>query len=113
MKSLLYMVLLLSLPIGLVAQYVPAKDYPIKVHVSSSELYGSKNPDLQVLRVVIDGKKFQLIGVGSKPWALHVGDYPARVIKDRPIAGGQYERRYELMFPDGKTAQFDVGGESE
>jgi hypothetical protein len=113
MRSFLSIALLLSLPLASTAQNKSAKDYPIKVHVSSSELYGSKAPDLQVLRVVIDGKKFQLIGVGSKPWALHVGDYPARVIKDRSIAGGQYERRYELMFPDGTTAQFDVGGESE
>jgi hypothetical protein len=29
------------------------------------------------------------------------------------IQGGMYERRYELIFPDGKTAQYEVGGESE
>ena len=113
MKSLLSIVLFLSMPLGLLAQNAPAKDYPIKIHVSSSELYASANRDMQVLHVVINGKKFQLIGLGSKPWALHVGDYPARLIKDRPIAAGQYERRYELMFPDGKTAQYEVGGESE
>jgi hypothetical protein len=113
MKSLLYIAVLLCVPLGTAAQNKPAKDYPIKVHVSSSELEGTTNPDLQILRVVIDGKKYQLIGIGSKPWALRLGDYPARLTKDRAVAGGQYDRRYELLFPDGTTAQFNVGGESE
>ncbi len=113
MKSLLYIAFLLSASVGSIAQNGPAKQYPIKVHVISSELRGSSNPDLQVLRVVIEGKKYQLIGLGSKPWALKVGDYHARIVRDRPIQAGQYERRYELIFPDGKTAQYEVGGESE
>jgi hypothetical protein len=113
MKSLLCFVFLLSASVGSIAQNETAKQYPIKVHVSSSELRGSSNPDLQVLRVVIDGKKYQLIGLGSKPFALKVGDYQARIIMDRPIQAGQYERRYEIIFPDGKTTQYEVGGESE
>jgi hypothetical protein len=113
MKMLLCMVFVFSASLGGAAQSGPTKEYPIKVHVTSSELYGSSNPDLQVLRVVIDGKKYQLIGLGSKPWALHLGDYRARVITDREIGGAEYERRYELIFPDGKTAQYEVGGESE
>ena len=113
MKLFLCIAMLLSVPLASTAQNKPAKDYPIKVHVTSSELEGTTNPDVQILRVIIDGKKYQLIGIGSKPWALHVGDYPARITKDRSIPGGQYERRYELLFPDGTTAQFEVGGESE
>jgi hypothetical protein len=113
MKSLLCIVFLLSASLVSIAQKEPAKEYPIKVHVSSSELQGSGMQQNQVLRVVIDGKKYQLIAIGPKPWAFPVGDYRARIIKDKPIEGGQYERRYEFIFSDGKTAQYEVGGESE
>jgi len=113
MKSLLCAVLLSCASVASLAQNGPAKEYPIKVHVSSSELHGFAMQEQQVLRVVIDGKKYQLIAVGSRPWALPVGDYQARITVDKPVQGGQYERRYELMFPDGKTAQYYVGGESE
>jgi hypothetical protein len=113
MKSLLCIVFLLSASILSVAQNVPTKDYPIKVHVNSSELLGGGMQLNQILHVVIDGKKYQLIAIGSRPWALPVGDYRARIAKDKPIEGGQYDRRYEFIFPDGKKAQFYVGGESE
>jgi hypothetical protein len=113
MKSLLCTVFLLCASVLSFAQKEPAKEYPIKVHVSSSEQQGFGMHEQQILRVVIDGKKYQLIALGSRPWALPVGDYQARIIKDQPIQGGQYERRYEIIFPDGKTAQYDVGGESE
>ena len=113
MKSLLWIVFLLSASVVSIAQKEPAKEYPIKVHVSSSELQGSGMEQIQILRVVIDGRKYQLISIGSKPWAFPVGDYRARITKDKPIEGGQYDRRYELIFPDGKTAQYLVGGESE
>jgi hypothetical protein len=112
MKSFLCIVFLLSTSVMSIAQKEPAKEYPIKVHVSSSE-QGFGRQEQQILKVVIDGKKYQLIALGSRPWALPVGDYRARIIMDRPIQGGQYERRYELIFSDGKTAQYDVGGESE
>jgi len=104
MKSLLCIVFLLCASVASFAQNGPAKEYPIKVHVSSSEQQGDGMHQQQVLRVVIDGKKYQLIAIGSRPWALPVGDYQAR---------GQYERRYEFIFSDGKTAQYYVGGESE
>ena len=113
MKSLLCIVFLLSASVVSIAQKEPAKEYPIKVHVSSSELHGSGMQQNQVLRVVIDGKKYQLIARGPRVWALPVGDYRARITLDKPIQGGQYERRYEFIFSDGKTWQYDVGGESE
>ena len=113
MKSFLSIVFLLSASLVSFAQKEPAKQYPVTVHVSSSEQQGSGMQQHQVLRVVIDGKKYQLVALNSMPWALPVGDYRARITKDEPIKGGQYERRYELIFPDGTTAQYEVGGESE
>ncbi|MGA2673974.1 MAG: hypothetical protein ABSE99_12175 [Terracidiphilus sp.] len=113
MKSLLCIAFLLSASLVSIAQKEPAKEYPINVHVSSSEQQGSGMQQRQVLRVVIDGKKYQLIALGSVPWALPVGDYRARITEDKPIQGGKYERRYEIIFPDGKTTQYEVGGESE
>ncbi len=113
MKSLLCIVFLLSACVVSVAQKEPAKEYPIKVHVSSSELQGSGMQQNQILRVVIDGKKYQLIAIGSRPFPMPVGDYRARITKDKPIQEGTYERRYEIIFSDGKTAQYEVGGESE
>jgi hypothetical protein len=113
MKSLLCFVFLFSASVVSIAQKEPAKEYPIKVHVSSSELYGSGMGENQALRVVIDGKKYQLIALGSAPWPLPVGDYRARITEDKPIQAGAYERRYEFIFPDGKTRQYRVGGESE
>jgi hypothetical protein len=113
MKHLLCIVLLFSASVVSFAQNGSVKEYPIKVHVSSSELQGYSMQQQQVLRVVIDGKKYQLIALGSMPWALPVGDYRARMASYKLIQGGMYERRYELIFPDGKTAQYEVGGESE
>jgi hypothetical protein len=112
MKFFLYVIFLLSVSIPSFAQNGPTKEYPIKVHVSSSELQGA-DMDHQVLRVVIDGKKYQLIAIGLRPWAVPVGDYRARITSDKPIQGGQYDRRYEFIFPDGKTTHYYVGGESE
>ena len=113
MKSLLCIIFLLCASIMGFAQNGPKKEYPIKVHVSSSEQQEINMARQQILRVVIDGKKYQLISVNWMPWALQVGDYRARIVKDKPIGVGQYDRRYELIFSDGKTAQYDVGGESE
>jgi hypothetical protein len=112
MKTLLCIVFLLSASVVNFAQSGQATKYPIKVHVSSSEQQGFGMQQQQVLRVVIDGKKYQLIAINS-PWALPVGDYQARITKDKPIKGGQYDRRYELIFSDGWTVQYIVGGESE
>jgi hypothetical protein len=81
--------------------------------VSSSELQGYAMQEHQVLRVVIDGKKYQLVAISSLPWALPVGDYQARITEYKPIKGRMYERHYEFIFPDGSTAQYEVGGESE
>jgi hypothetical protein len=113
MKSVLGIVFLLFASVVSFAQDRPAKEYPLKVHVSSSEQQGFGMQEQQILRVVIEGKKYQLIALGSRPWALPVGDYRGRMSKEKPVEGGQYDRRYELLFPDGKTAEYQVGGESE
>ncbi|MGA3131575.1 MAG: hypothetical protein ABSD59_12285 [Terracidiphilus sp.] len=91
------------------------KDFPIKVHVSSSEVkavYGGVN---QYIAVLIDGKKYEWaptskFGVG---YPIHPGDYQARLVKDEAKGNGQFDREYEILFADGKTTKYQVVGEFE
>lgn len=83
------------------------KDFPLIVHVSSSELNGG-----QFLAAVIDGKKYKLMLPGAV-LPIHPGDYHARIFKDDAKGSGQFERWYEILFADGKTERYWVVGEYE
>jgi hypothetical protein len=97
-----------------IAHAADAKDFPIKVHVSSSEvkpIYPGVN---QCITVLIDGKKYELVHIGStESHPIHPGDHQARVVKDEAKGSGQFYREYEILFADGKTEEYRVFGESE
>jgi|SRR5215469_14799823 len=91
-------------------------DYNVTVHVSTTRMvrYGNTAGRFQNLTVIIDGKKYELESLGMPNSLLMLGDYKARIVKDRHGAG-EYEswRVYEFLLPDHKTRQFVLVGQSE
>jgi hypothetical protein len=91
-------------------------DYNINVHVSATRMVLESNSLAyrQNLNVVVDGKKYELESVDRSNALLMLGDYKARLVKDQHWAA-TYDswRVYEFLFPDKKTRQFLVVGESE
>lgn len=97
-------------------------DYTISVHVQSSKL----EPDCsdvtggssicvwtQRLNVLIDGKKYELLGGPKRPELLHIGDYKAKIHKEDTTKPFEYSRSYDFLFSDGSTGTYSVVGESE
>jgi hypothetical protein len=74
--TLVLMLLFVSLFVPLAGATSDSADYPITVHVSSSQLYAGS---LQ-LNVVIEGKKYCLSGGYGA--VLSPGDYKAKLVKD-------------------------------
>src|SRR5690348_15691934 len=91
-------------------------DYTVTVHVSATRMvrYGNSTAHHQNLAVTIDGKKLELESLDLPNSLLMLGDYKAKIVKDRR-GTGEYDswRVYELLLPDGKTRQFVVVGQSE
>ena len=101
-----------------VAHAADSKDSQINVHVSSSELrsIGVNKTYVQYLAVLIDGKKYELARLnflGREVYPIHPGDYRASIAKDEAKGDGQFDREYEILFADGKTARYQVVGEFE
>ena len=99
-------------------------DFTVAVHVQSSHIrYQCSDVTNgssfclwnQELSVTIAGKKYELTTVrGSRnPAIIHAGDYKAKVLKEDTSKSDEYQRSYELMFPDGQVADFQVTGEPE
>lgn len=63
---------------------------------------------LQLLNVVIDGKKYELQADATKQGLLPLGDYKAALAKQKDGLAV-----YEFLLPDGKTEKFTVVGRSE
>jgi len=122
MKNLLlaFLFLIPSLAVAEKAKPNPA-DYTVAVHVQSSRLVlfcgdvtgGSSVCNWQQhLNVIIDGKKLE-IQPGSTKNLLRVGDYKAKIVKDDTPNPYEYQRVYEILFPDGQTRQYLVVAETE
>ncbi|MFZ1087173.1 MAG: hypothetical protein WAN35_19595 [Terracidiphilus sp.] len=107
----------------LTAYAADSKDYPVKVHITASELRSDcynlgqavNCPNVQFLTVFIEGKKYTLKhkALVHTLYPIHPGDYSARMTEDEQKSAGQYEREYEILFSDGKTEAYLVVGESE
>ncbi len=67
------------------------------------------------LNATIDGKKYELTSIHplKNVFVLRVGDYKAKVLKEDTSKSYEYQRSYELLYPDGQTEDFQVMGESE
>ena len=117
---------LLLMPVLSWAKPKPA-DYTIAVHVQSSHVFSYCYDILghptcetnQHLIAVIDGKKYELDSNGYYDVLLRTGDYKAKLLPDEqrdgdiPLGDYEYRRKYEFLFPDGKTRKYTVVGESE
>jgi hypothetical protein len=68
----------------------------------------------QHLSVIIDDKKYELESIDATNALLMLADYKARLMKNHHGAG-TYDswRIYEFLFPDKRTRQFLVAGQSE
>jgi hypothetical protein len=95
-----------------------AGDYPITVHVSSSQwvvVPSSIGPQgVQKLTVLIEGKKYELEAEArGKAAILALGDYKAKLVED--VHKNHYEssQTYEFQFSDGKSRKFVVVGQNE
>ncbi|MGB8012350.1 MAG: hypothetical protein WCF68_12085 [Terriglobales bacterium] len=109
MKKLVVVVLLVTSALAWAGTVPDPAEYTVNIHVSSS----SKNvKSLLLLNVVIGGKKYELTGFIGGP-LLELGDYKAKLVKDEhKTTYGSYQI-YEFLFPDKKTRQFEVVGQSE
>jgi hypothetical protein len=99
---------ILILPFTPLAAATPGPaDYPITVHVSSSEW----NANWLQLSVTIDGKKYLLSG----PYygVLSPGDYKAKLVTDTHKTSYETYQTYEFLFPDNKTRKYNLIGQSE
>jgi hypothetical protein len=67
------------------------------------------------LKVEIDGKTYDL-GSETLKWyagVLRTGSYKARMLKQDAKRSYEYNRTYELLFPDGRTRKYQVTAEYE
>ncbi len=117
MKQLLFLFLLFSIPAWAASAPSTSKNYPVKVHVSSSlyyeEPWGKYGQAVLQLHVTIDGKKYVVEDIAGRSRLLALGDYPARLIKDVHPTPYKFSQTYKFLFPDGKTRKFVVVGQSE
>ncbi|HZC25213.1 MAG TPA: hypothetical protein VE866_17900 [Candidatus Binatia bacterium] len=95
----------------------PPKDaqYNINVHVTASRsvLHSERSPRYQRLKVTIDGKNYELESVLGVSGLLGLGDYKARLeVDDHKNDYDSYEI-YEFRFPNGKTREYQVVGQTE
>ena len=115
MERLLVFVFLFSGSMWAASPAKPA-EYNINVHVSASRMvkHSESGPRYQQLDVTIDGKKYELESYLGVQELLSLGDYKARLINN-DHGRGDYDSRqvYEFQFPDKKTREFLVIGQSE
>ncbi|HWF92638.1 MAG TPA: hypothetical protein VN684_10170 [Terriglobales bacterium] len=110
MKTNLIWLVLLLFPALATAANKPA-DYPIDVHISSS-YHGENTGTVSLwLRVTINGKKLTLIGASKG--LLMPGDYKAKVLRDNHGTSYKFDTTYQILYPDGKTGNFETVGISE
>lgn len=88
---------------SLTAHAADKSDYPILIHVSSSQTRWFQGFLYQDLKVLIDSKHFLLTSLGPNSRVLPVGDYQARLCRNDTKQSPMHFRQYELLLSDGKT----------
>jgi hypothetical protein len=114
MKKVLIAILLMA-PALACAEKKPLPDaanYTVTVHVQSSQVVYTDGNIAQHLDVAIDGKKYELQALPAAQ-VLPVGDYKARISKEKISPDHEYSRVYEFLFADGTTRRYNVVGETE
>lgn len=89
--------------------------YNINVHVVASRwvLHSEHFPRYQYLDVTIDGKNYELESVLGVSGLLGLGDYKARLEVDDHKNDYDSYQMYEFQFPNGKTREYLVVGQTE
>src|ERR1039457_92309 len=113
MKKITLAVLLLLFAYAWAAPVPNEAEYTITVHVISSHLINqpgmfSGAARIQVLNVLIDGKKYEITAMLTKTGLLAPGDYKARLSLDVHKTPFESSQEYELLFPDKSTRKFYV-----
>jgi hypothetical protein len=123
-RVFVFLILLSSLSVIAQEAKPNPDDYKVNVHVKSSRLGescssvsngGSVCVWVHELKVEIDGKTYDL-GSETLKWyagVLRTGSYKARMLKQDAKRSYEYNRTYELLFPDGRTRKYQVTAEYE
>ena len=106
MKKVVLVALLLCSSMASARTAPNPADYTVNVHISSSRL---KNGSLR-LKVIIDGKKYEMVGNGH---LLVPGDYKAKLARDDKKNSFERDQSYEFLLPDKKTRWFLLAGIAE
>ena len=69
--------------------------------------------EYQVLNVVINGKKYELMSSSVKNVLLALGDYKAKLVQDEHKTAYDSLQVYEFLFPDRRVRKFEVVGQME
>ncbi len=115
--------LVLSFGLSLPSFAQQSDDYKVDVHVINSRItsicgsvfHGESTCKwAQTLTTTIDGHKYELQSetLRSKG-VVALGDYKAKLVKDETRPTGEFNRVYDLMFPDQSTRKFKVVGQME
>jgi len=117
MKKVTLVFLLLFATFTWAAAEPNPEEYTTNVHVSSSrvvvEVPNGVALDYQVLNVVINGKKYELMSGSVKNVLLALGDYKAKLVQDEHKTAYDSFQIYEFLFSDKKTRKFEVVGQTE
>ena len=91
-------------------------DYPITVHVGSSEIFSECSQACTwylPLHVTVDGKKITLQHEHLRKDLLWAGAYKAKIVNDETKKPYEYSKEYEFLLPDGEKRKYLVTSESE
>lgn len=112
MKKVALVVLLLFSALAWAGAEPNPADYTLNVHVSSARVNGR---GLIRLKVVFDGKKYELEGIDGENSLLVPGDYKAKTIdlKVKDLHTYDVYGAYEFLFPDKKTRRYGLVGITE
>jgi hypothetical protein len=111
-KKRVLVVLLLFSALAWAGSEPNSADYAINVHVNSARVNGR---GAIRLKVVINGKKYELEGIDAESSLLVPGDYKARSLplKMKDVHIYDVYGNYEFLFPDGKTRRYNLVGVAE
>ncbi len=92
-------------------------DFPIKIHISASQISPSREALPFKVNAILNGEKVILGGnlVSGRLWpVIRPGDYQIRLKKDDSEKDGSIIRQeYELLLPNGELWQCNIVGISE
>jgi hypothetical protein len=125
MKNVLWVVLILAATAARAEKGKPnPAEYTVDIQVQSSRMEPVCDDVtnvthtcywMQDLGVTLAGKRFDLRGnlMPKNPYVLKLGDYKAKVVKEDNTKSYGYSVSYQVLFPDGAVAEYEVVGISQ